>query len=84
MRHHALADHDVTRGRLFQSRDAAEHRGLAGAGRPEEHEQLPVAHVEIEGVQSLDAAVEDFAQPADCDRRHPLADQGDRNARASA
>ena len=84
VRHDTFADHHVTAGGFFQSGDAAQHRRLAGSRRAEQHEQLPVPHVEIQIVQRLNAAVEDFGQPAECDRRHLLGRQGDRNARAIA
>ena len=78
----ALADDDVTRRRLLEPRDAAQHGGLAGARSSEQHQQLTVPHLEIQVVQRLNAACEDLAQAAECDRRHRLCRQADRNARA--
>jgi hypothetical protein len=72
VRHDALADHDVARRRLLQPGDAAEYRRFPAARRAEQDEQFSVPHVEIKMMQCLDATVEDFAQAAQRDRRHPL------------
>ena len=81
--HDALANHDVAAGRLFQACDTAQDRGLAGPRGTEQDEQFAVPHVEIQVGQGLYAAVEDLAQPAECDRRHRLGRYGAKNARTN-
>ena len=76
VRDHSLADDDLAGGGLLETGDAAKHRRLAGARRPEQDEQLTIPHVEIQVVQCLNAAVKDFAQPAEGNRRHPLRPSG--------
>src|SRR5262245_12210299 len=82
LRDDALTDHYVAGAGHFETGDTPQHCRLARAGRPEEHEELAVAHLEIERMERLNAAVEHLAEAADCDRRHRLCGQADRNARA--
>ncbi len=59
-RQDALAFHqDVARRRLIEPRQAIEQRGLAGAVRADQSEDLSMAHVERHAVQRDDAAEHD-------------------------
>src|SRR5207244_643338 len=52
----ALADHDVAAGLLFQPGEHPERRGLAAAGWSDEHEELAVAHGDVQVVHRGDLA----------------------------
>src|SRR6185503_17281817 len=68
---------------LLEAGDTAQDGRFSGPRRAEQDEQLAVAHVEVQMVQRLDAAVVHLAEPADIDRGHRLCRQADRIARPS-
>ena len=69
--HHTLVDEDVARGGMLETRDAAERCRLAAARRAEQHEQLPVQHLEREVAErGLARSVERDSQAAQGDGRH--------------
>ena len=47
------ADEDLAGGRLLETRDGAQQRGLAAAGRPDEDDELAVLDVEVDIVDHL-------------------------------
>ena len=56
MRDVTIADQNLALRRLLETRDQSQHRALAAARRPDEHEQLAVADREV-GVVHGDVAV---------------------------
>ena len=69
--HDAIIDEDVARGGMLEPRDAAECRRLAASRGTEQHEQLPVQHLEREVVDGgLARCVERDGQAAQGDGRH--------------
>src|SRR5207302_1318937 len=63
-----LAEHlDLSPGREDETEGHADHRGLAGAVRPEEAVQEPLLHREVERVECSGPSV-DLGQPAGLDR----------------
>src|SRR6185503_9853651 len=52
----ATADVDLTAGDGLQACDHAQQRGLAAAGRPDQHAELAVADVEIDALDGFEAA----------------------------
>ena len=59
------ADRDHAGGRLLQARDAAQRRGLAAAGRPEQHDDLARRDAEADVVDRRAADQELLAQMRD-------------------
>jgi hypothetical protein len=66
----AAADPDLAVGELLQARRQAEHRCLAGARRPDEHDELPVRDLEVHAVDGRRAAREDLGHAAENDLCH--------------
>ena len=66
---HPLADGDLARGDVLEAGDHAQQRGLAAAGRPDQHHELAVGNVDADAVQHLDRA-ERLAHVADVNGRH--------------
>jgi hypothetical protein len=54
--HHPSANADRAAAQLFEACDQAQHRRLATARRPDEHEELPIVNVQIEVFDHLDGA----------------------------
>src|SRR5262249_16973915 len=50
----AAIDRDAAGRRRVESADEVEQRGLAGAGRPHERDEVPARDVEVHPVQHLD------------------------------
>src|SRR5439155_21172754 len=69
--HLTLSDPTLPRPRFPQPRDAAQRCGLAAPGRPEQHEELPVPHLQRQVVKGgLPVPIERFGEPPERDRRH--------------
>ena len=66
----ALADPDLAAVDLEQARDRVQKRGLAAAGRPEQHQKLAGLDLEAQAVEDADAAEGD-ADLADRNPGHP-------------
>ena len=66
---HASVDADLARARVDEAGDHAQRRGLAAAGRPDQHHELAVLDGQAE-VAHRDHAAERFAQADELDARH--------------
>jgi len=49
-RRQLAANLDLATGRVFEARDAAQRRGLAAAGRAEQHDDLACRHGEADAI----------------------------------
>ena len=68
-RHHPAGDTDLAIGRMFEPRDASQRRGLAAAGRPEQHHDLARRHGKTDAVDRRAADRELLAQVGYFERR---------------
>jgi hypothetical protein len=68
--HVAAADDDTSRGRLLQSCNQPQERGLAATGRADEDGELTVLDREVDIVDGADAAAERLRDVLDDDLRH--------------
>ena len=68
-RHHPAADRNLAAGRMFEAGDAAQRRGLAAAGRPEQHHDLAGRHGEADAVDRRPADRELLPEVGDLQRR---------------
>ena len=71
-RHVLVADRDRALGRVLETRDRAQQRGLAAAGRADEHHELAVADLEADPVDRRDAVREPLGHVSQADAAHPL------------
>ncbi len=65
---HAAVDPDLARGRILEARDHAQRRGLAAAGRADEHHELAVLDRDVDVLHGDDRA-ERLVQVAELDPR---------------
>src|SRR5947207_10031350 len=82
--HHAAADEDLARRRLFETGDHPQQRGLARSGGAEEDEELALPALQIHAIDRADVtALEDLGElarfydrhdvrPSPAASRHPL------------
>ncbi len=68
--HQAVADQDVAAALALQPRHRAQGGRLAATRRPEQHDELAVAHVQADVVYGARAAGENFDQVLDADFSH--------------
>ena len=65
-----VADLDGALGDRLEARDHAQQRGLAAAGRADQHDEFAVGDVDGDGFHRLDAACVDLRNIGDVDRCH--------------
>ena len=68
-RHDIAADRNLAAGRMLEPGDAAQRRGLAAAGRPEQHDDLACRHGKADAVDRGPADRKLLAQVGDFERR---------------